>query len=202
MRGPLRFLALLALLAPGPPAVAQFMYLDSDGDGLYTVSDILDPASSVVDVWLDTSRQSDGSAAACNSSSAALTVGSYSFILMAMGPLTYGVWQDDLGFTLNPIDLVSQEWCYISRGSDVRLPAGRYKLGTLSVSGVSAGSYLFIVDDSPVWPDARTAFGTDCEGSGGDNLYVLGRDWNDLGSLPHPTGTTSTSWGSIKAKYR
>ncbi|HEU4333981.1 MAG TPA: hypothetical protein VFT32_05750 [Candidatus Eisenbacteria bacterium] len=186
-----------------PPAVAQFMYFDSDGDGFYTPNETLNPATTAVDVWLDPSHNRDGSEAVCNSSSAALTIGSYSFILSALGPLTYGSWQDNLGFSLSPIDLVSQQWCHISRSSDVRLSAGRHKLGTLNLSGVSAGSYLFIVASTSISPDASTGFGTDCEGLGGDNLYVLGRDWMDVGHLPYPTdAATSTSWGSIKARYR
>lgn len=203
MRGSLRLLLLLALLVQAPPAVAQFMYFDSDGDGVYTPNETLNPATTAVDVWLDSSRQSDGSEAVCNSSSAALTIGSYSFILIAVGPLTYGTWQDNLGFVLDPTDLVSQNRLYVYRGSDVRLPAGRYKLGTLNLAGVGTGTFLGFVAGAPTPPEASTAFDTDCEGLGGDNLYMLGRDWMDVGNLPYlSTATTNTSWGSIKARYR
>ncbi|HSQ61275.1 MAG TPA: hypothetical protein VLT84_12755, partial [Acidobacteriota bacterium] len=79
MRGSLRLILLLALLSQAPPAAAQFMYLDSDGDGLYTVGESLTPATTAVDVWLDTEHNRDASNTACNSSSASLTIGSYSF---------------------------------------------------------------------------------------------------------------------------
>ncbi|HSQ58898.1 MAG TPA: hypothetical protein VLT84_00450, partial [Acidobacteriota bacterium] len=102
-----------------------------------------------------------------------------------------------------PTELVYQNRLYVSRSSDARLPAGRYKLGTLNLSGVGTGSYLIFTASAQTPPDASTAFGTDCEGLGGDNLYMLGRDWMDVGGLPYPTdATTNTSWGSIKARYR
>lgn len=92
---------------------------------------------------------------------------------------------------------------YVYRGSDVRLPAGRYKLGTLNLSGVGTGTFLGFLAGAPTPPEASTAFDTDCEGLGGDNLYMLGRDWMDAGNLPYlTTATTNTSWGGIKARYR
>lgn len=46
------------------PAVAQYMYLDTNGDSLHTAADVIAPMGvTTVDVWLRTDTDRDGTAA-------------------------------------------------------------------------------------------------------------------------------------------
>ena len=56
----------LALLLLAPPCFAQYMYLDSNGDGVHTAADVLHSVGpTVVDIWLDTGHNRDGTATVC-----------------------------------------------------------------------------------------------------------------------------------------
>src|SRR5437762_1617301 len=80
----------LALLAR--PAAAQYMYLDSNGDGVHDANDRMNKsAPTPVDVWLDTDSNRDGSAGVCDFGSGALDMSHYEFVLHAVGgTVTWG----------------------------------------------------------------------------------------------------------------
>ena len=60
-------LLIAALVALVAPAAAQYMYLDTNGNGVHDSGDRLAPngTSTTVDVWLVTNKNRDGSAATC-----------------------------------------------------------------------------------------------------------------------------------------
>src|SRR5689334_11517908 len=93
MRCPPRFLgstafilstiAVLTALCWAPSARAQYMYLDSNGDGLHTAADALGSSgTTTVDVWLATDRNRDGTPATCADGSS-YQIFTYEFCLTA-----------------------------------------------------------------------------------------------------------------------
>lgn len=75
-----------------PQASAQYMYLDTNGDGVHSTADDLQPngVPTTVDVWIRTNANRDGSPALCNTQDGDLTINSYVFNLEAVdGTVTY-----------------------------------------------------------------------------------------------------------------
>ena len=60
--------AALLLLAFAAPAAAQYVYLDTNGDGVSTAADKLAPngTATVVDAWIDTNHNKGGALATCD----------------------------------------------------------------------------------------------------------------------------------------
>jgi hypothetical protein len=82
--------ALLASLAPG--ASAQYMYLDSNGDGIHTTADQVSPSGvTTIDIWLDTAENRDGSRAECPNNGTRYEFFSYVFCLSVLdGTASWG----------------------------------------------------------------------------------------------------------------
>ena len=202
MKHSLLLVAVVALVAFAAPAHSQYMFLDTDGNGICDANDILSPATSSVDVWLDTDTNGDSSPVVCNDDpNALMTINSYEFFLRATGSVTYGTWTDNMSFGTNLGDLAAGSDTYHGRFSLTVLAPGTYKLGTLLISGVSAGATLSIVSSSSL-NAGTTSFGTSCSGLDFDNTYKLGSDWADVCGTASPTPVTSTTWGQIKNIYR
>ncbi|MGE5178416.1 MAG: hypothetical protein ACM3PF_04895, partial [Bacteroidota bacterium] len=66
----LRLLALSALLGlfVAAPASAQYIYMDSNGDGVHTAADVMNSngTPTTVDFWLNTDHNRDGALAICD----------------------------------------------------------------------------------------------------------------------------------------
>lgn len=202
MKHALLLVAVVAALGLAGPAYSQYMYLDVNGDGLSDATDVLSPASTAIDVWLDTDSNGDGSPAACNSGPEALTIGTYELILRATGAVTYGTWADNMGFTIIAGDANAGGDFYVGRGSATILAPGLYKLGSLPISGVASGAVVSIVTSTSAFPVGTTSFGTSCTGNGFDNTYRLNDDWTDAQGTYPPTPVSKTTWGKIKDLYR
>ena len=70
------------LTAHAPSAFAQYMYLDSNGDGIHTAADQVSPAGiTSIAVWLDTAENRDGSRAECPTDGTRYELISYVFCL-------------------------------------------------------------------------------------------------------------------------
>src|SRR3954471_15992935 len=84
--------ALLGLVAAS--ADAQYMYLDSNGDGVHTSSDVVSPSGTTTfDVWIRTNANRDGTSAICSSGDGPLDIRSYQFILHASeGTVSWGAY--------------------------------------------------------------------------------------------------------------
>jgi hypothetical protein len=199
-----RLLLLLgaAALLVAAPAFAQYVYLDSNGDGTCTTADVLTDASTWVDVWMVTNANRDGSPATC---SGPLTILSYEFILSSDGNVTY------TGYT-NEIAAFTTAFGAASGGNDYRngfggaapLPAGAYKLGRVAIT-VAPGTFPVISPASSTTLSASyfTAFGSECPGSEFDNTIKLGSDFMDLcATYPFGIDVKATTWGAIKNIYR
>jgi len=221
MKNCLLFLAVVAMLAIGAPAYSQYLFIDANGDGHNsgnpaepgTGSDVLNSGITSVDIYFDTNHNPDGSAATCNSSTANLTINSYECLLRSSGSgsVTFNGWTDNMGFTIGIIGAGDNKFaaagtdCWVGLGSGTQMAAGRYKVGTLSitVTGTPVISWLPL-GASSIKATAETAFGTACEGHDFDNTYKLGSDYplsNAFGT-PAPTPVAAKTWGEIKGMYK
>jgi len=200
---------LLALLLVVPiRGAAQTVFLDVNGDGTADAADVLGPGARSVDIWLETDRNADGSAAVCAQEDGhRLTLFSYSFLLRAWGDgtVTYGPWipgpavsgfQFDLGTYSKGTDVIVQY------GGPAPLEPGRYKVGTLRIT-VTGSPRLSFITSSPIAVESMTGFGTDCPGGDYDNTSKLGSDFIDgLGTAgPLPTTAPGAVWAVIRQLY-
>ncbi|HEU4335383.1 MAG TPA: putative Ig domain-containing protein, partial [Candidatus Eisenbacteria bacterium] len=174
------FLGLLAASAP-----AQYMFLDTNGDAVFNEQDVLSPATTTINVYLDTNHRRDGSSAVCAMEpSSSITINSYEIIFrVTSGSLTYGAWADAMGFNIMLGNAVGATDRYVGWGSVNILPPGRYRLGALSVSGVTSNASIGIASSTPLVPYAYTSFGSQCVGNDFDNTMKLGSDWFDTDGL-------------------
>jgi len=221
MKNCLLFLAVVALLAIGAPAYSQYLFIDANGDGhnsgnpaeAGSGSDVLSSSVTSVDLYYDTNHNPDGSAATCNSSSANLTINSYEALLRSSGSgsVTFNGWTDNMGFTIGIISAGDHKFgtagtdAWIGVGSGTQLAAGRYKIGTLSITVTGTPVITFLpLGASSIAATAETAFGTACEGNDFDNTYKLGSDYplNHAFGTPAPVDVVPTTWGKIKQMYK
>jgi hypothetical protein len=231
MKHCLLLLAVLVALVISAPAFAQFVYLDTNGDGLASCNvpgtdDVLAPGTMNVDVYFDTNHNQDGSVAVCDNGGNPLTILSYEVSLLATGTgsVTFNKWNNNLaGYTINlnggtvgvglggTVGLaVGGSAAYIAVGNGTPSAPGLYKLGTLNVTvtGNEQLNFLEAQNANGVSPVAQTAFGTNCDAKLFDNTYRMGPtvgtdfDFDDNCGTEPVTPTQSKTWGQIKDLYR
>src|SRR5262245_1819660 len=185
------FVAVFGLVAS--PASAQYMFLDTNGDGFRTSADHLVAGSQTVNVYLNTNHNRDGSLAVCGvDGSSPLNINSYVVNLSGTN-VTYAGFTNDMGaaFSTNFGEINAGDGMYKNGfGAQNPVPAGLYKLAHLTVTATS-GAVVNIVDMIPASSDF-TSFGTGaggCFGNDFDNTYKLagphgGSDWTDVDGLP------------------
>jgi PKD domain/Putative Ig domain/FlgD Ig-like domain len=168
----------LAISGTAATAQAQYMYLDSNGDGIPSNLDRLsfNGAPTTVDVWLRTNVNRNGSSASCNSDGAVpLDINHYAVNLEAVGgSVMYtnfinrqsGPWPHTVG------EMNADGVHYRNGFGGSFLPPGTYHLATLTITGVTGSPGIRIVDRIPGSLDF-TAFGTHCFGNGFDEVYKL-----------------------------
>jgi len=186
----LLFMAALASMAT--PAAAQYMFLDTNGDGVRTTADHLVSGSNTVNVYLNTNHNRDGSPATCDADGVSpLTINSYVINLSGTN-VTYSAFSNDMGaaFSTNFGEINAGDGRYKNGfGAQNPVPEGLYKLAHLTVTA-TGGALVNIVDLIPASSDF-TSFGTGaggCVGSDFDNTYKLagaggGSDWFDVDGL-------------------
>ncbi|HYQ90320.1 MAG TPA: FG-GAP-like repeat-containing protein, partial [Candidatus Binatia bacterium] len=187
----------LALLLLATPASAQYMYLDSNGDGVHTAADVLHAIGpTVVDIWLDTNHNRDGSVATCTSAPAEpLDMFSYVVDLTATGgTVTYSAYTNRVSemsalYAPRPPDDTNFSTGPFVTAITANLPPGKYFLGTLTVNAVSGTPSIQIIpgSDPNIFFDI-TAFGSHCDGTDFPNTIALGTDWFDADGLPFGSG--------------
>ena len=105
-------LCICAALFRPPAANAQYMYLDTNGDGVHTDADVVNPSGpTTIAVWLDTQHDKDGTLQSCNSHTHAphnyegtppdpgLDIFSYDvFLVVTDGTVTWGDFRDHFGY--------------------------------------------------------------------------------------------------------
>ena len=185
------FLALLVLLDP-LPASAQYIYLDANGDGLNDDTDVLDPNGSTrVDIWLDTSRNKDGSPAICDTDvGTPLTINSWEVVLRAVGGTVEWGPLDNM-LPISPVrscfasdaDTTDPVWYHNGWGGMSLLEPALYHVGRLRIRVLTGAPTIVFRPNNPAQPTDLTAFGTKCPCLQGDNTYRLGEDWFDAAGI-------------------
>jgi hypothetical protein len=209
MKHCLLLLAVVAALVVGAPAFAQFVFLDTNGDGQASCTstglgdDVLAPGTMNVDVYFQTNTNSDGSAVTCDQSDGGpttMTINSYEILLApsGTGSVTFNNWKDAMGYTTNltaghvgegpgtsPGMAVAGNNAWIGLGSGTLNSPGKYKVGTVNVT-VTGNEVLSILASDPTnFFAGETAFGTACSSFDSDNTYILGSDWLISASSPY-----------------
>jgi hypothetical protein len=191
----LALIAAFAILAP--PARAQYMYLDANGNGVHDSGDHLavTGTATTVDVWIVTDHNRDGSLATCDvDPGSALSIESYVVNLQASGgTVSYsGFINRFTGATIAFGELNPGDGRYkngFGRGAIGALPPGTYRLCTLSIMGVSGTPRVDIVDRVSGSLDfTQFASPGGCFGNDFDNVLKLtgpngGSDWTDVDGL-------------------
>jgi len=182
----------LVLLILASPANAQYMFLDSNGDGTYTAADKLHPVHpTTVDIWFDTAHNRDGSTTSCHSDpSTPLDMFSYVVNLKATGgTVSYSAYTNRVSGMVQVGTPPASDGTQFSTGliTGTALPPGRYLLGTLTITVVTASPSVQIVPLlTPPLVD-YTAFGSHCdEHEDLSNSIILGQDWFDVDGLVRP----------------
>jgi len=184
-----RTLLLIALLLGFPThdrLHAQYIFLDTNGDGASTSLDRIDLVGSLtVDICLQTDKNRDGSSALCSDRIAIpVSIFSYEFLLHASGGTV------EWGSYVNA--LPGMDFCFgeFKDGPDYYTgylgskiyPPGKYKLGTLTVRVTSGTPRIQFVSRVPRWPWVQTSFGSMNPGKDGANTLRYTDDPKTLGS--------------------
>jgi len=172
-----------------PGASAQYMFLDTDGDGLWSSADTLSyPGANNIDVWVVTNLNRDGSEGSCGGVGD-LSILSYGFILRASGAGV--IWESyqnaQSSMTVKLGEASGGTEFYRAYGGLGSLPPGQYLLGTIVANIVSPTVAIQIVPDTPLGGFA-TSFGSSCTGLDNNNTLKLGSDWFDVDG----TGTVNS----------
>ncbi|HET9939476.1 MAG TPA: FG-GAP-like repeat-containing protein, partial [Candidatus Eisenbacteria bacterium] len=184
-------LSVLTALLLVSPAHAQYMYLDSNGDGVRSTADVVNSAGpTTIDVWLDTAHNRDGTLAVCYpDTTQPNTIGSYVFSLRAANGTA--IWS---GFVNRQSTMTVAFGEHSSSteyengyGGPSLLSAGLYRLATIVLTIQSGTPSVDIVPSITGAVDV-TSFGSACYGHDFDNTMKLGTDWYDVDGLPFGTG--------------
>lgn len=197
---PVILLAVLSLLVP-TVVCAQFLYLDSNGDGISSSEDVLSPEGvpTSINVYLDTSRNPDSSTAFCSTPSESLTMNSYEFILRATGgTITYGDYANaQPSMTISLGQGSSETDFFVGFGGGAILSPGLYHLGTLIATVQEGSPSLLPASATALEAHFGTSFGTRCPGQEGDNTYRLGIDWHGIAGCGPPGGGNAYLAGAV-----
>lgn len=179
-------------------ATAQFMYLDSNGDGISSEADVFNQngTPTPVDVYIFTDLNADYSPAYCNTSDGDLTINSYVVNLgVSGGTVTFTSFvnrRPEMGtiLVLEAGDSVeTTEWQRGQGGGTINPPTSvegvPYRLMSITVTGVSGSPALSVRAQPSLggYSTQRTSFGSLCSGTLGENTYALGVDWTDTGGI-------------------
>jgi len=185
----------LVLLALASPAYAQYMYLDSNGDGVHTAADKLHPVKpTVVDIWFDTAHNRDGSATSCHSDpTIPLDLFSYNVNLKATGgTVAYSSYTNRMPRSTQLSTPPASDGTRFATGAfaaplAASFPPGKYLLGTFTITVATGSPTVEIVPllDGPYFN--ATLFGSRCDEHVDEaNSIILGQDWFDVDGLSRP----------------
>ncbi|HEU4725322.1 MAG TPA: FG-GAP-like repeat-containing protein [Candidatus Eisenbacteria bacterium] len=181
---PIRIAALLPLLIAlaASPARAQYMYLDTNGDGVNSAADLIAASGATsVDVWLATDRNKDGSAAACATADGALTLAAYDIVLEAVdGEVTWGdpvSARPEFGGVTSAYSTVTRARFGTLAGTP--LAPGLYKLATIPVTPAAGTPSIRIPSPAASGDMIASSFVSNCSGNDFDGNLKLGLDWFD-----------------------
>ena len=192
-QSPLRSTALTLILFLGiaslpARSIAQYMYLDSNGDGVNTAEDVVNPTgTTTIDIYVQTDQNKDGFAAVCPVDKP-FTINSYEVLLRAeAGTVSWDSFVNRQStMTVSFGTYTTSTEFYRGLGGSSSLPAGLYRLATVSISVLTGTPTLGF---APGGGRYHTSFGSQCDGINGDNTLKLGLDWFDTNGLTFGTTT-------------
>jgi hypothetical protein len=181
---------LAAVLAT--PSLAQYMYLDSNGNGVNDPGDVVNAIGvpTTVDLYIVTNRNRDGSDVVChfNVPGGTPELLAYTVNLRATEGATviysnYINRQPSFGVRFNEFnpDGVRYQTGFATFGSRLP-PGGPYLMATLTITAQTGSPGIEIVTQVQGALDA-TFLGLGCYSSNGDNVWLLGVDWFDVDGL-------------------
>ncbi len=204
-------LQLLLLIALGSgiakPLHAQQVFLDLNQDAVCDANDVpIFSEIDTIDVWIDTSKNQDGSPAVCGTGED-LTVAAYEVIVRADAGTAILSWTNSRPeFTVEEQKTIQAGAIWVSYSSptgSTHLAPGKYLLGRAGYQHTSGCPYFRVVFQESSLPSAETKFYSRCLGSQQDNFMRLGSDFHDsCGTSSTCTGIKETTWGHIKEIYR
>ncbi len=181
------------------PAAGQFIFVDTDGDGVPTAGDHLRAAGSTnVDIWLATDRDRSAEPVHLPVGSKPLSIISYEFVLAAVGGMvswgTYSNAQPTMTVPFGRYENDSE--IYLGYGGVERLQPGKHKLGTLAVAVKSGNPRLEFRSRSSIYFGGLTSFGSDYPGKDGDHTLKFAQDPTRVGNpIPDEPGDWSDAAG-------
>lgn len=219
----LSFAVVLALLV-GAPAYSQYMYMDVDGDGVNsqataTGDDALDALDTGADVWLDLTKNRDGTPIVCNDGSNTLSLIAYEFAIKQSGSGSVsfdGYTNTPAGFTTsgilgdsNPASVgfdtaAGEAWVFLIATNPTDWPdPALIKLGRLALTVTGTPKLDFApVGQANINLNAGTSFGTECfSPNSGLSTWYLGDEWLDADGTASPVPVVEDTWGKIKKLY-
>ena len=184
---PLLPAVLVAVLLAPVSAPGQYMYLDSNGNGIHDTADRINGLGvpTRAELWIDTAHNRDGSVAACDTQDGPLSIYSYCVVLHARdGTVKYGAFTNlltnmyvKIGEGRDATDFVT------AYGGPLANAPGLYHLGTLVVTAMSGAPALEFATSTPLLEWGLTSFGGECMSLDYDGTYALGSDWFDADGL-------------------
>jgi hypothetical protein len=189
--------AAVALLAVGAPARAQYLWLDTNGDGVNTAADHLaaNGTPTTVDAWINTSRNKDGSTATCTSGEPDImlqnwnafavhlnvTSGTAAFTgyMNRVPSFSIGCVSAGRGFSTN--DSTQMSVCQAS-GTVLNNGGTNQKMFTITVTVTSGTPSLVFVPTNSL-DQNPTSFGSPCSGMDFDHTIKLGSDFHDADGI-------------------
>lgn len=205
-----RFSLLLLLLASIPaPSAAQYIFLDSNGDGRNDATDQLNPTGvTEVDVWVYTNENRDGSSASCvTDPSQELSINSYTVALKVLnGAIEFGPLTNRLTFSEEPANFATYEdttsTSHYHNGWGWRdiFPPGRHRVATLTLRVLEGQPTLVFEGRSSAQPSDVTGFGTGCATLDFDHTFVLGEEFADAGGIGPPIANAGGPYNGIAGR--
>lgn len=178
-------LALLASLTAAVPAAAQYLWIDTNGDGVNTGADVVAPSgATTLDLWLRTDQNADGTPAACASNDGSLTLAGYQIVLRASnGTVSWGSITNQIAnLSQLPFSSDGSELDFGYSGGSALAP-GAYRLATLSATVASGTPAVAFAAQGTLNDTYVTGFGSTCSGTDLDNVIKLGVDFTDAAGI-------------------
>jgi hypothetical protein len=182
-------LGLIAVLAAASPAAAQYIYMDTNGDGLNTWADSLNATgTTALDIWIDSGFNRNGSPGGCRERGLA----SFSLNIHADGgTINWGTFTSAITPSSGPPSVSNPHEYHIEvalTSGGTTVPLGLYKLGTLIVEIASGDPCLRFAANTTMSSRHSTSFGAGCPGKKIDHTSRLDEEWFDEdGSVGHPS---------------
>jgi hypothetical protein len=182
------------MLLAATPVRAQYMYLDSNGDGLHLGDDRVNAAGpTTIDVWIDTDSNRDGSPGTCDFMTGILDISSYEFVLQSVGgTMSWGSMANFMPFEKNlsrdSRDTTGTVYYHNGYGTATSQPPGLYRLARLTVTVATGSPRIDIITRHNINRTGRTSFGSDCLANPErDHMNRFGVNWGDADGIASPT---------------